>query len=70
MMSTLFIGPPDWVFRWEEHQSLFVGILVGMTLASLVTTLLLGRRKNNTKTAVEQAYQPVTMNEIKSKAMD
>lgn len=66
MMSTLFIGPPDWVFRWADHQSLFMGLMLGMAMASALTVMLLGRKTD----AAEKAYQPVTMNEIKSKVLD
>ena len=66
MMSTLFIGPPDWVFRWEEHQPMFIGLMIGMVIASALMVVVLGRKTD----AAEKAYQPVTMNEIKSKAMD
>jgi hypothetical protein len=65
MMSTLFIGPPDWVFRWEEHQPLFIGLVMGMLLAGVLILVLMPRPKSG-----EEAYQAVTMNEVKSKAMD
>ena len=66
MMSTLFIGPPDWVFRWEEHRPMFLGLAAGMLLAGILAMLLMPKGPKSG----EEAYQAVAMNEIKSKAMD
>jgi hypothetical protein len=67
MMATLFIGPPDYVFRIEEHIPLIFGLVAGMGLSSLLL-LLVNRIRN--KGGVGKAYEPVAMNELKSKAID
>ena len=61
MMSTLFIGPQDYVFRWEDNMEWMIGLLVGFVISSVV--LLVFRRSR-------LDYEPVTMNELKSKTMD
>lgn len=61
MMTTLFIGPPDWIFRLEEHVQWIAGVLVGIFLAVLFVAF---------KRETRVDYSPVSMNEVKSKAMD
>jgi FtsP/CotA-like multicopper oxidase with cupredoxin domain len=65
MMSTLFIGPQDYVFRWEDHIQLLAGVATGVLLTSI---LLLGYFAVIQKKA--KPYTPVAMNELKSKTVD
>jgi hypothetical protein len=67
MMATLFIGPPDYVFRIEEHLPLILGLVAGMGLSAILFLLV---SKICKKSRVEKAYEPVVMNELKSKAID
>ena len=62
MMSTLFIGPPDYVFRLEEHFQLFVGLAVGMVIVALVGMIFTPKNNND--------YSAIVMNDLKSKVMD
>jgi FtsP/CotA-like multicopper oxidase with cupredoxin domain len=66
MMSTLFIGEQDWVFRLEHHISWIMGLGAGVVLASALCWLYSKKRTN----VVVAPYEPVVMNELKSKAMD
>lgn len=61
MMSTLFIGPQDYVFDLKEHAQLLTGIGIGFALAGVLLKIVATRKKS---------YSPVAMNELKSKAMD
>lgn len=61
-MSTLFIGPQDYVFYWEDHAQLLMGLGVGVALASVILLAFVTTNK--------KPYTPVAMNELKSKAMD
>jgi len=61
MMSTLFIGPPDWVFRWDEHKSMFIGLLIGFLLTGVTVYFFM---------PIKASYEPVIMNEIKAKVLD
>ncbi|CAB9517969.1 Multicopper oxidase mco [Seminavis robusta] len=66
MMSTLFIGPPDYVFRLEENLPLLIGVAVGMVFAGVIFVVM-GCRNGDQQTV----YRPVaTMNELKVKAQD
>ena len=67
MMATLFIGPPDYVFRIEEHLPLILGLVAGMGLAGLL--FLIVNRLRNIR-GISTTYEPVVMNELKSKAID
>jgi hypothetical protein len=65
MMSTLFIGPPDWVFRWEEHRSLWIGLAVGMLIAGVAVYVVMTKKQHRIP-----PYEAVVMNEMKAKAID
>lgn len=83
MMSTLFIGAPDKVFRWKDHTQLLLGVGIGISVFALVLILLIimlwgsGRRRQllpslqiaGTKNGDYSAVV-TTMNELKSKAVD
>ncbi len=69
MMSTLFIGPPDWVFRWEEHRPLVLGLILGMLVAGLAVYYVMSQKDRRTA-GVEPYEAVVMMNEMKSKALD
>ena len=61
MMSTLFIGPQDYVFRWKDNVQLIFGIVAGCvttTIAMIAYYLICSKS------------EPGTMNELKSKAQD
>ena len=63
MMATLFIGPPDKIFHWKDHQQLLFGAGIGILVASaLLLAYLVTRGGSN--------YEALAMNELKSKAMD
>ena len=68
MMSTLFIGPPDWVFRWEEHRPLFLGLILGMLVAGVAVYYMMSKKRRHVVVAPYEAV--VMMNEMKSKALD
>ena len=63
MMSTLFIGEPDYVFKWKDHVELLTGLGVGVLVSSV---LLLGYFELFRK----KPYSPVAMNKLKSKVQD
>jgi hypothetical protein len=63
MMATLFIGPQDYHFQWNDHEQLLLGIVVG----ALVSSVLLLGWAFGSKTS---RYAPLVMNELKSKAQD
>lgn len=63
MMSTLFIGEPDFVFRFEDHGLLLFACAVGMIVG--VSVMLVRNRKISTV-----GYEAVALNELKSKAQD
>ncbi|GAX25200.1 hypothetical protein FisN_5Lh281 [Fistulifera solaris] len=63
MMSTVFIGPQDFVFRWKDHQQAFVGLGIGFVVALLLVFVF-------PKKEQAPAYEPVAMNQLKSKVMD
>ena len=68
MMSTLFIGPQDWVFRLEELLPLLIGVAAGMVLAAILFWVVAG---NQHVTGHKEVYAPVaTMNEMKVKVQD
>ena len=66
MMSVLFIGPQDFVLAkyCKDHPELIIGIGVGMMVALLAVFVIRGAKKN------KEEYEPVTMNELKAKAVD
>jgi FtsP/CotA-like multicopper oxidase with cupredoxin domain len=64
MMATLFIGHPDYIFRFKDHASLILGLIIG-GLATSMLLLSYFRSINN-----REAYSQVAMNELKSKAQD
>jgi FtsP/CotA-like multicopper oxidase with cupredoxin domain len=63
MMSTLFIGPPDKVFDWREHLELL--LISGVTVLGSLVVFLTYRLA-----CLSKAYEPVSMNELKSKVRD
>mmetsp|Transcript_15938 Transcript_15938/g.36907 ORF Transcript_15938/g.36907 Transcript_15938/m.36907 type:complete len:685 (+) Transcript_15938:412-2466(+) len=65
MMSTLFIGNPDVLFKWRDHLPLLLGCGVGIVLgmAGLALTCLLFRKSDH------HYYSVVGMNEAKTKAL-
>jgi FtsP/CotA-like multicopper oxidase with cupredoxin domain len=68
MMSTLFIGPQDYIFHWRDHIPLLMGVAAGMALASIIilcTYFYYTRWGEPTL-----PYEAVAMNELKSKAVD
>lgn len=65
MMSTLFIGPQDWVFRWKDHEPLLIGLVVGMIVSGFAVYMFLDKRRR-----LGEPYEAVVMNEIKSKVLD
>lgn len=65
MMSTLFIGPQDYVFHFEDHMQTIFGICFGILFAAIVS-IVLSLRKGEKAVS----YEPVAMNELKSKAVD
>jgi hypothetical protein len=67
MMSTLFIGPQDYVFHWEDHIQTMIGIGVGILIASILSLCYIMTRGGK---AASTSYEPVAMNELKSKAVD
>ena len=77
MMATLFIGPPDVLFKWRDHIPVMlacgVGVVLGMTLLALLCVMCI--RPESDETLKEYYYSVVKMNEIKrstvaSKTMD
>jgi CBS-domain-containing membrane protein len=70
MMSTLFIGPPDWVFRWEEHRPMFIGLIIGMLLAGVAVYYVMTKIRQRHGVVVAPYEAVVMMNEMKSKALD
>ena len=70
MMSTLFIGPQDYVFRWNDHLPLIRGIAVGIIVASVILYIQCTVRKTFGGTSTSANYEAVAMNELKSKALD
>ena len=62
MMSTLFIGPPDWVFHWRDHVQLLGGMGMGILLSGLLLFLVVALRKEPTEAE--------EMKKLKSKALD
>ena len=66
MMSVLFIGPQDFVLAkyCKDHPEFIVGIGAGMIVALLVVFVIRGGKKS------EEEYEPVTMSELKAKALD
>lgn len=63
-MSTLFIGPKDKIFRLSDHAQLLLGVSMGVAAGVfLVLVAVYFARK-------EKEYEPVVMNELKSKAVD
>jgi len=63
MMSTLFIGKKDWVFRLEEHIQWILGIVAGVGLTTIALLVYVKRDGRD-------MYSVVNMNEIKAKTMD
>jgi len=79
MMATLFIGKKDWIFQLEEHYQWMMGVGIGICLSCLVmyvSRCCLGRqrnllKKNNMNDEDDDVlYSAVSLNELKSKAMD
>jgi hypothetical protein len=68
MMSTLFIGNPDVLFKWRDHIPLLLGCGIGIVLgiAMAILACLLFRSKTERE---EQYYSIVGMNEAKVRAM-
>ena len=64
MMSVLFIGPPDYVFSFQDNAMLFAGIGLGIIVAGIAALMLRGSGKNT------EAYDAVAMDELKTKALD
>ena len=62
MMATLFIGPQDYVFHWQDHLQLLLGVCAGVLVSGLMVLAYLVTRKDT--------YEPVAMNELKSKVND
>jgi hypothetical protein len=71
MMSTLFIGPPDVIFHWQDHIPLLAGIAIGVVVGvSLIMAFVTVCRSESEQSMKEYYYSVVTMNELKSKTMD
>jgi hypothetical protein len=70
MMATLFIGPPDVIFHWQDHIQLIVGVTIGVVVAVTLLTLAMFCRSESEKSMKEYYYSVVTMNELKSKTVD
>jgi FtsP/CotA-like multicopper oxidase with cupredoxin domain len=84
MMSTLFIGMPDQVFRWKDHSQLLMGVAIGVgviLLAMLIGAIWSSTRSGSgssssgsgsgRKVVLPNGYAAVTtMNELKAKALD
>lgn len=71
MMATLFIGPPDYVFHWEDHWQLIVGLAVG-AFVSISLLLAVSCFRSESERSVKEYYQysVVAMNELKKKTFD
>jgi FtsP/CotA-like multicopper oxidase with cupredoxin domain len=65
MMSTLFIGPQDFIFKWKDHLQLFLGAGVGILAIGVLLLVYLGTHQEKKST-----YSAVAMNDLKSKTVD
>ena len=61
MMSTLFIGEEDFVFRLKDHKQWIVGSAIGVIVSFLFFHFFMKENRD---------YSAVSMNELKSKARD
>ena len=61
MMSTLFIGEEDFVFRLKDHMQWIVGSAIGVIVSFLFFHFFTKKSRD---------YSAVSMNELKSKARD
>lgn len=68
MMSTLFIGPEDYVFRWKDNEQWIFGIVAGCVV-SLVLIIAYNLIGYGSKKRIG-SYEAVAMNELKAKAQD
>lgn len=68
MMSTLFIGNPDVLFKWRDHLPLLMGCGVGllMGIAFAILACIVVRSRNETE---EHLYSVVGMNDVKARAV-
>lgn len=62
-MATLFIGPPEKVFRWEDHLQFCIGVGIGFLVASALLFAYF-------VTLGDKNYEAIAMNDLKSKALD
>lgn len=67
MMSVLFIGPPDFVFRFQDHVELMLGTTIGFVVAAVIFLIL---SKKSSTLRDEGSYEKVALDELKSKAVD
>jgi hypothetical protein len=65
MMSTLFIGYPDVIFSWSDHRQLLVGTAIGIFVTTMLLSAFVYLKRRETVN-----FEPVAMNELKSKAID
>jgi len=72
MMATLFIGPPDYVFHWEDHWQLILGLVVGALVGmSLLWTSISCLKAEGDRTVRDYyQYSVVAMNDLKKKTFD
>jgi len=72
MMATLFIGPPDYVFHWEDHWQLILGLVIGALVGmSLLWTSISCLKAEGDRTVRDYyQYSVVAMNDLKKKTFD
>ena len=72
MMATLFIGPPDYVFHWEDHWQLIVGLVIGalVGMALLWTSISYIKAEGDRSVRDYYQYSVVAMNDLKRKTFD
>lgn len=71
MMATLFIGPPDVLFKWRDHIPLLMGCGIGTILGLIIFFLLYTLCQTETDSTItkEYFYSVVKMNELKTNAL-
>jgi hypothetical protein len=70
MMATLFIGPPDVLFKWQDHIPLLTGIAIGVVVVVLIMGAI-SMLRSETEESMKVYYHSVSaMNTIKSKTLD